>query len=102
MLRRAGHTEATVDLARLAGFRPVGVLIEVMNEDGTMARVPDLREIADTHGLTLITIKDLIAYRMRTETLVQRVVEVGHAHGPGATSSSRPTKRCSPATSTSR
>ena len=76
VLRRAGHTEATVDLARLAGFRPCGVLIEVMNEDGTMARVPDLREIADEHGLKLITIKDLIAYRMRTETLVQRVVEV--------------------------
>ena len=76
VLRRAGHTEATVDLARLAGFRPVGVLIEVMNEDGTMARVPDLREIADAHGLRLITIRDLIAYRMRTETLVQRVVEV--------------------------
>ena len=76
VLRRAGHTEATVDLARLAGFRSVGVLIEVMNEDGTMARVPDLREIADTHGLKLVTIRDLIAYRMRTETLVQRVVEV--------------------------
>ncbi|MGB3544092.1 bifunctional 3,4-dihydroxy-2-butanone-4-phosphate synthase/GTP cyclohydrolase II [Rubrivirga sp.] len=76
VLRRAGHTEATVDLARMAGFRPVGVLIEVMNEDGTMARVADLREIADTHGLKLITIRDLIAYRMRTETLVQRVVEV--------------------------
>ncbi|HLT46259.1 MAG TPA: bifunctional 3,4-dihydroxy-2-butanone-4-phosphate synthase/GTP cyclohydrolase II [Rubricoccaceae bacterium] len=76
VLRRAGHTEATVDLARLAGFQPVGVLIEVMNEDGTMARVPDLRQIADTHGLRLITIKDLIAYRMRTEKLVQRLVEV--------------------------
>ncbi len=76
VLRRAGHTEATVDLARMAGFRSVGVLIEVMNEDGTMARVPDLRQIADTHGLKLITIRDLIAYRMRTETLVQRVVEV--------------------------
>ena len=76
VLRRAGHTEATTDLARMAGFRSVGVLIEVMNEDGTMARVPDLREIADTHGLKLVTIRDLIAYRMRTETLVQRVVEV--------------------------
>ncbi|MEM6327967.1 MAG: bifunctional 3,4-dihydroxy-2-butanone-4-phosphate synthase/GTP cyclohydrolase II [Bacteroidota bacterium] len=76
VLRRAGHTEATVDLARLAGFRPVGVLIEVMNEDGTMARVPDLRRIADEHGLRLITIQDLIAYRMRTEKLVQHLVEV--------------------------
>jgi 3,4-dihydroxy 2-butanone 4-phosphate synthase/GTP cyclohydrolase II len=76
VLRRAGHTEATVDLARMAGFRPVGVLIEVMNDDGTMARVPQLREIADRFGLRLITIKDLIAYRMRTETLVHREVEV--------------------------
>src|SRR5690606_36108963 len=72
VLRRAGHTEATVDLARLAGFRPVGVLIEVMNEDGTMARVPDLRALADRFGLRLITIKDLIAYPMRTGKLVQR------------------------------
>ncbi|HYE96861.1 MAG TPA: bifunctional 3,4-dihydroxy-2-butanone-4-phosphate synthase/GTP cyclohydrolase II [Rubricoccaceae bacterium] len=76
VLRRAGHTEATVDLARLAGFQPVGVLIEIMNEDGTMARVPQLRQIADRFGLRLITIKDLIAYRMRTEKLVQRLVEV--------------------------
>ena len=83
VLRRAGHTEATVDLARLAGFRPCGVLIEVMNEDGTMARVPDLRALADAHGLKLVTIKDLIAYRLRTETLVQKVVEVDMptAHG---------------------
>ena len=76
VLRRAGHTEAAVDLARLAGFRPVGVLIEVMNEDGTMARTPELRAFADAHGLKLITIKDLIAYRMRTETLVEKLVEV--------------------------
>jgi 3,4-dihydroxy 2-butanone 4-phosphate synthase / GTP cyclohydrolase II len=76
VLRRAGHTEAAVDLARLAGFQPAGVLIEIMNEDGTMARVPDLRTIADRFGLRLITIKDLIAYRMRTETLVHRVIEV--------------------------
>lgn len=76
VLRRAGHTEAAVDLARLAGFQPAGVLIEIMNDDGTMARVPDLRRLADAHGLKLITIKDLIAYRMRTEKLVQRVIEV--------------------------
>jgi 3,4-dihydroxy 2-butanone 4-phosphate synthase/GTP cyclohydrolase II len=76
VLRRAGHTEATVDLARLAGFHPVGVLIEIMNEDGTMARGPELRAIADRHGFHLVTIKDLIAYRMRTEKLVQRLVEV--------------------------
>ena len=76
VLRRAGHTEAAVDLARLAGLRPAGVLIEVMDDDGTMARVPALRGYADRHGLRLITIQDLIAYRMRTETLVQNVVEV--------------------------
>ena len=76
VLRRAGHTEAAVDLARMAGLRPSGVLIEIMDDDGTMARVPALRAYADRHGLKLITIKDLIAYRMRTETLVQKVVEV--------------------------
>ena len=65
-----------MDLARLAGMRPAGVLIEILNEDGTMARVPDLRTFADKHGLRLITIQDLIAYRMRTEKLVQKLVEV--------------------------
>lgn len=76
VLRRAGHTEAAVDLARMAGFQPAGVLIEIMNDDGSMARVPDLRALADRFGLTLITIKDLIAYRMRTEKLVRRAIEV--------------------------
>ncbi|MEL6443617.1 MAG: bifunctional 3,4-dihydroxy-2-butanone-4-phosphate synthase/GTP cyclohydrolase II [Bacteroidota bacterium] len=76
VLRRAGHTEAAVDLARMAGLHPAGVLIEIMNEDGTMARVPDLRKIADQHGMPLVTIKDLIAYRMRHEKLVQRVIAV--------------------------
>ena len=76
VLRRAGHTEAAVDLARLAGCRPAGVLIEIMNADGTMARVPDLRALADELGLKLVTIKDLIAYRMRTEQLVQQAIEV--------------------------
>ena len=76
VLRRAGHTEAAVDLARLAGCRPAGVLIEIMNADGTMARVPDLRALADELGLKLITIKDLIAYRMRTEQLVQQAISV--------------------------
>jgi 3,4-dihydroxy 2-butanone 4-phosphate synthase / GTP cyclohydrolase II len=76
VLRRAGHTEAAVDLARMAGFEPAGVLIEIMNDDGSMARVPDLRELADHFDLKLITIKDLIAYRMRTEKLVQRAIEV--------------------------
>ena len=76
VLRRAGHTEAAVDLARLAGCRPAGVLIEIMNADGTMARVPDLRRLADELGLKLVTIKDLIAYRMRTEQLVQQAIDV--------------------------
>ena len=76
VLRRAGHTEAAVDLARLAGLRASGVLIEILNEDGTMARVPDLRAFADTHGLPLVTIQDLIAHRMQTEKLVQKLVEV--------------------------
>ncbi len=76
VLRRTGHTEAAVDLARLAGKQPVGVLIEIMNDDGTMARVPDLRRIADEFDLKLITIKDLVAYRMHTEKLVQKLIEV--------------------------
>jgi 3,4-dihydroxy 2-butanone 4-phosphate synthase/GTP cyclohydrolase II len=76
VLRRAGHTEAAVDLARLAGFQPVGVLIEIMNDDGTMARVADLRRIADEFDMKLVTIKDLIAYRMQHEQLVRPVVDV--------------------------
>src|SRR3954467_10447841 len=63
VLRRAGHTEAAVDLARLAGLRPAGVLCELVNDDGTMMRVPDLRRFADEHGLALVTIADLIAYQ---------------------------------------
>ncbi|MEX0820658.1 MAG: bifunctional 3,4-dihydroxy-2-butanone-4-phosphate synthase/GTP cyclohydrolase II [Rhodothermales bacterium] len=76
VLRRAGHTEAAVDLARLAGCEPVGVLVEIMKEDGTMARVPDLLDMADRLDMRIITIKDLIEHRMMTERLVQRVVEV--------------------------
>jgi 3,4-dihydroxy 2-butanone 4-phosphate synthase/GTP cyclohydrolase II len=71
VLRRAGHTEAAVDLARLAGFKPAGVLIEVMNEDGTMARLPELRVIADKFGMKLISIEDLIAYRLQNESLIR-------------------------------
>lgn len=71
VLRRAGHTEAAVDLARLAGLYPAGALIEIMNEDGTMARMPQLMEIADKFSLKIITIKDLIAYRLKTESLVE-------------------------------
>jgi 3,4-dihydroxy 2-butanone 4-phosphate synthase/GTP cyclohydrolase II len=73
VLRRAGHTEASVDLCRLAGLRPAAAICEIMNPDGTMARLPQLREFAGRHGLKLITIADLIAYRMHHERLVRRV-----------------------------
>jgi 3,4-dihydroxy 2-butanone 4-phosphate synthase/GTP cyclohydrolase II len=73
VLRRAGHTEAAVDLARLAGRMPAGVICEVLDDDGGMARIPELARLAERHGLKMITIRDLIAYRTRTERLVQRV-----------------------------
>ncbi len=76
VLRRAGHTEAAIDLARLAGFEPVGALIEVMNPDGTMARMPDLLKIAAEHNMKIISIKDLIEYRLQTETIIVRDIEV--------------------------
>ncbi len=72
VLRRTGHTEASVDLARMAGFAPVGVLVEILNEDGSMARLPQLLEIAKKHGISIISIDDLIAYRMKHERIVQR------------------------------
>lgn len=75
VLRRAGHTEAAVDLARLAGFEPAGALVEIMDEDGTMARVPQLVELADDLDMPLITIQDLIGYRMQNERLVTREAE---------------------------
>jgi 3,4-dihydroxy 2-butanone 4-phosphate synthase / GTP cyclohydrolase II len=75
VLVRAGQTEGSVDLARLAGFTPAGVICEVMKDDGTMARMPDLMEFAEIHGLKVCTIKDLIRYRMRTERLVRRGAE---------------------------
>ena len=74
VLRRAGHTEAVVDLCRLAGLTPVGVLCEILNEDGTMARVPELMKIARKHGLKIVTVRSLIEYRMRREKLVRRIV----------------------------
>jgi 3,4-dihydroxy 2-butanone 4-phosphate synthase / GTP cyclohydrolase II len=74
VLERAGQTEAAVDLARLAGLNPAGVICEIMNDDGTMARVPDLIPYCERHGLKMITVADLIAYRRRTERLVERVV----------------------------
>ena len=76
VLRRAGHTEATIDLARLAGFEPAGVLVEIMNEDGTMARLPELREIAKRFDLKLISIKELIEYRLKSDTLIEEIVRV--------------------------
>ena len=75
VLERAGQTEAAVDLARLAGLYPAGVVCEIMSEDGTMARVPELRSVARTHGLKMITVADLIAFRLRTDTLVRQVGE---------------------------
>ncbi len=76
VLRRTGHTEAAVDLAQLAGLKPAGVLIEILNEDGSMARVPQLMEIAKKHGLKIITIKDLVSYRMANERLVKQELQV--------------------------
>ena len=76
VLRRAGHTEATIDLARLAGFEPAGVLVEIMNEDGTMARLPELRKIAEKFDLKLISIKELIEYRLKSDTLIEEIVRV--------------------------
>ena len=86
VLRRAGHTEAAVDLARLAGLYPAGALIEIINEDGTMARLPQLVEVANKFDIKIICIKDLIAYRLKTESIVDKGVEVdmptqyGHFH----------------------
>ncbi len=76
VLRRAGHTEAATDLARMAGFKEAGVLVEILNEDGSMARVSQLMEIAKRFDMPIITIKDLIAYRMRNDVLVRRVIQV--------------------------
>jgi 3,4-dihydroxy 2-butanone 4-phosphate synthase / GTP cyclohydrolase II len=76
VLRRAGHTEATIDLARLAGFDPAGILVEIMNEDGSMARLPELKEIAKKFDLKLISIKDLIEYRLKTDSLIEEIVRV--------------------------
>ncbi len=76
VLRRPGHTEAAVDLARLAGFKPAGVICEIMNDDGTMARVPQLIDFAGQHGLKIITIADLVRYRMSRDRLVRRIAQV--------------------------
>ncbi len=76
VLRRVGHTEATIDLARLSGFEPAGVLVEIMNEDGTMARLPELRKIAKKFDFKLISIKELIEYRLKIDSLIEEVVRV--------------------------
>jgi GTP cyclohydrolase II (EC 3.5.4.25) len=76
VLRRAGHTEAAIDLARLAGLYPAGVLVEIMNEDGSMARLPELEVIAKKFDLKLISIKDLIEYRLKTDSLIEEIVRV--------------------------
>jgi 3,4-dihydroxy 2-butanone 4-phosphate synthase/GTP cyclohydrolase II len=76
VLRRTGHTEATIDLARLAGFEPAGILVEIMNEDGTMARLPELKKIAKKFDLKIVSIKDLIEYRLKTDSLIEEIVRV--------------------------
>jgi len=76
VLRRTGHTEATIDLARMAGYAPIGVLVEILNEDGTMARLPQLIEIAKRFDLKIISIKDMVAYRMQTERIIKKEMTV--------------------------
>ena len=76
VLRRAGHTEAAIDLSRLAGFEPAGVIVEIINDDGTMARVPDLMILAKELDMKIVTIKDLIEYRLANESLIERIIEV--------------------------
>ncbi len=83
VLRRAGHTEAAIDLARLAGLEPAGVIVEIMNPDGTMARLPELLDMADRMGLRIVSIEDLIAYRLENDTLIERTGTrtINTAHG---------------------
>jgi len=76
VLRRAGHTEAAIDFARLAGFEPAGCIVEILSEDGTMARLPELTQIAKKFDMKLVTIKDLISYRLKNESLIQRIISV--------------------------
>lgn len=76
VLRRAGHTEAAIDLARLAGFKPAGCIVEIMNEDGTMARLPDLAKVAEKFNMKIVSIADLIEYRLKHESLIERQIEV--------------------------
>jgi 3,4-dihydroxy 2-butanone 4-phosphate synthase/GTP cyclohydrolase II len=84
VLRRTGHTEAAIDLARLAGFAPAGALVEILNEDGSMARLPELKRLALKHDLKIISIEDLVEYRMKKETTIERELEftIESTHGP--------------------
>lgn len=83
MLRRSGHTEASVDLCKLAGLYPAGALMEIMNDDGTMARLPELIKFGKEHALKIIAIKDLIAYRLKKESLITtgQMVDMPTAYG---------------------
>jgi len=83
VLRRTGHTEATTDFARLAGYEPIGICVEIMSADGSMARLPELREFSDLHGLKLVSIKDLIAYRLKKESTIEKLetIELPTSHG---------------------
>ena len=94
VLQRSGQTEAAVDLARLAGVTPAGVVCEIMNEDGTMARVPDLVGYCERHGLKMITVADLIEYRRQHDKLVQRTVSVRLPTEYGAVPGRRVSRRC--------
>jgi len=84
VLRRTGHTEAAIDLARLAGFLPAGALVEILNEDGSMARLPQLMKVAEKHNLKIISIEDLVEFRLKTETSIHKEleVEIQSTHGP--------------------
>ena len=102
VLERTGQTEAAVDLARLAGLNPSGVICEIMNDDGTMARVGDLVPYCERHGLKMVTVADLIAYRRKHDKLVERVVETGAADRATASSAPSATARSSTTSTTSR
>lgn len=84
VLRRTGHTEAAIDLARLAGFEPAGALVEILNEDGSMARLPELKQVAERYNLKIISIEDLVEYRLERETSIEKEIEVTiqSTHGP--------------------
>jgi 3,4-dihydroxy 2-butanone 4-phosphate synthase/GTP cyclohydrolase II len=96
VLRRAGHTEATIDLARLAGLEPAGVLVEIMSDDGTMARLPQLQEIAKDMGVKIVSIKELIEFRLKTDSLIEEIVKVDMPTNGDILNSLRSGKRALP------